>query len=66
MKKKPRVIEPVGLGIEDIVRATGLGRSSIYVEIAEGRLRTYKVGRRRFATPEALKEWAKAREAAAA
>ncbi len=65
-KPEPRPIQPVGLSIDEIIRSTGLGRSSIYKEIAAGRLRTYKVGRRRFATPAALQSWAAAHEARAA
>jgi excisionase family DNA binding protein len=65
MRTTQRRVEPVGLSIEEIVDATGLGRSSIYKEIAAGRLRTFKVGRRRFATPQALRQWAAAHEARA-
>ena len=64
--KQPRQIQPVGLSIEETIRATGLGRTSIYKEIAEGRLKSYKIGRRRFVSPEALREWRAAYEAAAA
>jgi excisionase family DNA binding protein len=56
-------IQPIGLSIDEVSQATGLGRSTIYKEIAEGRLRTYKVGRRRLATPQAVEAWAKAHEA---
>jgi excisionase family DNA binding protein len=65
-KAQPHQIERVGLSIEEITKATGLGRSSIYKEIAAGRLKTYKVGRRRLASPEALKQWAQAAESRAA
>ena len=64
--ERSRPVEPVGLSIDDIIIATGLGRTSVYNEIAAGRLRTYKVGRRRFATPEALRQWAAAHESRAA
>ena len=58
MKAEPRHIQPVGLTVDEMVRATGLGRTSLYQEIAAGRLRTFKVGRRRLATPAALEQWA--------
>ncbi|MCF7984313.1 MAG: helix-turn-helix domain-containing protein [Thiohalocapsa sp.] len=64
--KHTRHIEPVGLSIPDVVQATGLGRSTVYQEIAAGRLKTFKVGRRRLVAPAALTEWAKARESEAA
>ena len=64
--KQPRQIEPVGLSIEETIRATGLGRTSIYKEIAEGRLRSFKIGRRRFVSPEALTRWRNEYENAAA
>ncbi|WP_296703007.1 helix-turn-helix domain-containing protein [Thiocapsa sp. UBA6158] len=57
MKQQPRSIEPVGLSIEETIKATGLGRTSIYKEIAEGRLKTYRVGRRRFVAADALRQW---------
>jgi len=65
MKKQPRQIDPVALSIEEVIRATGLGRTSIYKEIAEGRLKSFKIGRRRFCAPEALREWRNEYEAAA-
>jgi len=65
-KAQPRQIQPVGLSIEETIKATGLGRSSLYKEIAAGRLKSYKVGRRRLVSPEALKQWAQAAESRAA
>ncbi|NEV62270.1 helix-turn-helix domain-containing protein [Thiorhodococcus minor] len=64
--KQPRQIQPVGLSIDETIKATGLGRTSVYKEIAEGRLRSYKVGRRRFVAPDELVRWRQAAEASAA
>lgn len=64
--KQPRKIQPVGLSIEETIKATGLGRTSVYKEIAEGRLKSFKVGRRRFVSPAALQQWAQSHEQAAA
>ena len=36
---------------------TDRGRSKLYEDIALGRLKTYKVGKRRFASPAALDEY---------
>ena len=53
----PRDVEPVALSIEETCKATGLGRSTIYREINEGRLRSFRAGRRRMFSPEAIREW---------
>lgn len=37
--------------------ATGLSRSGIYAEINAGRLETFKIGRRRFTTPDKLEQF---------
>ncbi|MCF7979734.1 MAG: helix-turn-helix domain-containing protein [Chromatiaceae bacterium] len=64
--KNTRAIEPIALSIEEVGKATGLGRTALYKEMQEGRLRSYKIGRRRFVAPEALQEWAHAHQSAAA
>ncbi|NCC41644.1 MAG: DNA-binding protein [Gammaproteobacteria bacterium] len=61
-KPPPRTIEPVQLSIEETIKATGLGRTSIYKEIKEGRLLTHRVGRRRFVSTEALRQWVQAQQ----
>jgi excisionase family DNA binding protein len=67
MKAKPtRPVAPVALSIDETIRATGLGRSTIYQEMAAGRLKSFKIGRRRFVSPEALTQWRAAHENAAA
>lgn len=45
------------LTLEDVSRDYQLGRTKLFEEIASGRLKTYKVGRRRFTTPEFAAEW---------
>jgi hypothetical protein len=40
-----------------------LGRTRAFEEISSGRLRTYKVGRRRFISAEADAKWQRDREA---
>ena len=66
MTKQTTHIAPVGLSIADACRAAGIGRSMLYEEIAAGRLKTFKVGRRRLVSPRALQEWADAKQRAAA
>jgi excisionase family DNA binding protein len=43
--------------IKDVVVRTGLSRSTIYEEMASGRLRSVKVGRRRLIPEVALAEY---------
>lgn len=40
-----------------------VGRTRAFEEISSGRLRTYKVGRRRYISSEADAQWARDREA---
>ena len=53
---------PLTYSIEQTMGALNLSRATIYAEINEGRLRTYKVGRRRMVSHDALADWVKARE----
>ncbi len=39
-------MEPLAISINDTAKALGLGRTSIYALIAEGRLEALKLGRR--------------------
>jgi excisionase family DNA binding protein len=48
--------------IDELMRALKLSRQVVYDEINAGRLKTYKVGRRRFASAEALRAWVRQRE----
>lgn len=42
------------LGIDAVIRETGLGRTTLYGLMADGRLRSVKVGRRRLVPAEAI------------
>ena len=50
-------MEPLKLSIDDIVVFTKESRPTIYDAIAAGHLKTFVVGRRRFARPEAARRW---------
>jgi excisionase family DNA binding protein len=39
-------VEPLAVSVNDAARALGLGRTSIYGMIGDGRLETFKLGRR--------------------
>lgn len=39
-------MEPLAISINDTAKTLGLGRTSIYALIGEGRLDTFKLGRR--------------------
>jgi excisionase family DNA binding protein len=43
--------------IEQAVEVTGIPRTRFYGAIASGELRTFKHGRRRFVSADALREW---------
>ncbi|HET9758073.1 MAG TPA: helix-turn-helix domain-containing protein [Candidatus Limnocylindrales bacterium] len=45
------------LSIPDAADALGIGRSMLYQEIAAGRLRTLKVGRRRLAPSASVRDY---------
>lgn len=45
------------LSVDEIAEATGEARPLIYRAISSGHLRTFLVGRRRFAKPEAVSAW---------
>ena len=54
---------PLGAyGVEAFGKAHGLGRTTVYEEIKEGRLRTFKVGKRRLISVEAAAKWRRERE----
>jgi len=48
-------MEPLALSIKDAAKALGLGRTTIYVMIADGRLETFKVGRRTLVRMESIR-----------
>jgi excisionase family DNA binding protein len=39
-------VEPLAISVNDAAKALGLGRTSIYSMIGDGRLETFKLGRR--------------------
>lgn len=50
-------IAAAGLSVLDAARFAGVGRSTIYEELAAGRLRAVKVGRRTIIPQPALVDW---------
>jgi excisionase family DNA binding protein len=50
-------IAAAGLSVLDAARFAGVGRSTIYEELAAGRLRAVKVGRRTIIPQLALVDW---------
>jgi hypothetical protein len=50
---RPPIADPVA----EIPAETGAPRTAVYDEIRKGHLRTFKIGRKRFATHEAVLEW---------
>ena len=50
-------LEPLKLSIEQIVALTGEGEPTIHRAIKAGHLRTFLVGRRRFARPSDVRAW---------
>lgn len=49
--------------IDAATEVMGLSRPTIYREIQAGRLRTFHVGRRRYVSADAIREYIAAREA---
>jgi hypothetical protein len=54
---KEKRMERLKLGIAEIVAATGESTHVVYDAINAGHLQTFLVGRRRFARPEAVRNW---------
>ena len=48
-------MEPLALSISDTAKALSLGRTSIYVMIADGRLEAIKLGRRTLIRMESIR-----------
>ena len=48
------------LSIDEAIDATNTSRATIYREINSGRLKTVKLGRRRYVTPHAIQNWIQA------
>jgi excisionase family DNA binding protein len=47
-------MEPIALSVSDAVKASGLGKTTLYQAMAEGRLESRKVGRRRLVITTSL------------
>ena len=48
-------MEPLAVSIKDAAKALGLGRTTIYAMIADGRLEAFKVGRRTLVRMESIR-----------
>lgn len=62
---KPQPVQPLSYTVDAVVTATGIARSAIYVAITSGQLRSFKAGRRRMFTAEAVRDWLASMERAA-
>lgn len=50
-------IAPLSVGIEEAARITGYSRSGIYEIMAQGELKSFKLGKRRLVLVTELKAW---------
>jgi len=66
MKRRAQTLPVAGFSVDEVIQCTGLSRQTIYNELNAGRLRSFKVGRRRLVSPAALDSWVKKLEGAAA
>jgi excisionase family DNA binding protein len=53
--RKEEQMEPIAVSIKETAKALGLGRTSIYAMIADGRLETFKIGRRTLVRMESIR-----------
>lgn len=65
MKKKPQPAQQA-YTVESFCAAFDVSRSRVYEEIAAGRLRSFKTGRRRMITADAARAWLDAMQGKAA
>jgi len=47
-------MEPLAISIKEAAKALGLGRTTIYAMIADGRLEAFKIGRRTLVRMESI------------
>jgi excisionase family DNA binding protein len=59
------VMEPIAISVADTIKALSLGRTKIYELINDGRLTTFKVGRRTLVKVDSIHALANIREQAA-
>ena len=52
----------IAFSVPDAARLAGLGKSLLYEQIKQGKLRTFKVGNRRLVSRDALEEYIRQRE----
>lgn len=55
--EQPIVLDPVLLTVEDAARALALGRTTVYQLLADGSLRSVKIGRARRVPRDALRDY---------
>jgi excisionase family DNA binding protein len=48
-------MEALAISINDTAKALGMGRTSVYAMIADGRLEAFKLGRRRLVKAESIR-----------
>ena len=48
-------MEPMAISIKDAAKALGLGRTTIYAMIGDGRLEIFKIGRRTLVKMESVR-----------
>jgi excisionase family DNA binding protein len=48
-------MEPIALSINDTAKSLSVGRTSVYALISEGRLETFKLGRRTLIKAESIR-----------
>jgi excisionase family DNA binding protein len=58
--------EKMAYSIREFEQAVGVSHSTTYELIAAGELRTFNIGRRRFVSADALRDFIRRREAAVA
>ncbi len=56
MTPESKLPEKLAYRIDEVVKASGLGRTKIYQLINEGRLKSLKVGGRRLVVADSLRE----------
>ena len=56
----------IALTMKQVENSAEIGHTQLYKEVNSGRLKTYKVGRRRYTTPDWLLEWQQLMAGAAA